>query len=140
MIRYFAQSNKSQLVTGLPTPIHCDSLKTHQTPQFILYNADGTIHRDISQPPRNMGNGHYVYNVMELGDYYVMEVPIAGYRTEYTNLDSSVTDRAMNGDTITNIKIADVSKTGDPFNPLGNILLLVSSVIGLVWVRKRWHE
>ncbi len=117
-----------------------DKLETHQTPQFILYNADGTVHRSASQPPRDMGNGHYVYSVMNPGDYYVMEVPMDGYRTEYTNADSSVTDRALNGGTITNIKIADVPETGDPFHPLGVSLLLVSSMIGFVWVRKRRHE
>ena len=111
-----------------------DKLETHQTPQFILYNADGSVHRDVSQPPRDMGNGHYVYSVMNPGDYYVMEVPMDGYRTEYTNVDSSVKDRALNGGTITNIKIADLPETGDHSTPLRDMLLLVVSVMGLVWI------
>lgn len=63
-----------------------------------------------------------------------MEVSIAGYRTEYTNVTSSVTDRALNGGVITNMKIAAVPETGDHSTSLRDILLLAGSMIGLVWI------
>ena len=75
-----------------------------------------------------------VYNVMEPGDYYVTEVSMAGYRTEYTNVASSVTDRALNGGVITNMKIAVVPETGNHSTSLRDILLLAGNMIGLVWI------
>ncbi len=63
-----------------------------------------------------------------------MEVSMAGYRTEYTNVASSVTDRALNGGVITNMKIAVVPETGNHSTSLRDILLLAGSMIGLVWI------
>ena len=121
------------------TKLWQDHREEHPTPQFILYNPDGTVYRTQNQPPADRGDGHYVYSLVNEEDYYVVELPMEGYYTEYVNQGeaASVTDRAYAGGTIINIAIADLPPTGDSQNLWGYLLLLAGSVTGLILLRRR---
>ncbi len=92
-----------------------DDLSEHETPSFILYNPDGTVHRNVDQPPKGHRYGRYTYSMNAEDEYFVKEVPMAGYITEYHNSGdyAHITDRLYAGGTIINIKLPDVPKTGD---------------------------
>ena len=121
------------------TKLWQDHREEHPTPQFILYNPDGTVYRTQNQPPADRGDGRYVYSLVNEEDYYVVELPMEGYYTEYVNQGeaASVTDRAYAGGTIINIAIADLPPTGDSQNLWGYLLLLAGSVTGLILLRRR---
>ena len=133
---------RNALIYGYDVPftkIWQDNREEHPTPQFVLYNPDGTVHRTQNQPPADRGDGHYVYSLVNEEDYYVVELPMEGYYTEYVNQGeaASVTDRAYAGGTIINIAIADLPPTGDSQNLWGYLLLLAGSVTGLILLRRR---
>lgn len=128
---------KNALIYGYDfrfTKVWQDDTQEHPVPQFILYNPDGTVHRTPDQPPSDRGNGNYVYSLVDALDYYVVELPMEGYHTEYVNQgeDADVTDRVYTGGTIINTAIFIPPSTGDALNPALYLLLLAGSAIGLI--------
>lgn len=121
------------------TKVWEDNAEEHSTPQFILYNPDGTVHRTASQPPSDRGDGNYVFSLVDKLEYYVVELPMEGYETEYINVDkyADVKDRLYAGGTIVNTAILVPPETSDEMNLVLYPLLLVISAIGLILLRKR---
>ena len=121
------------------TKVWQDDPGEHPTPQFILYNPDGTVHRTPLQPPADRGNGSYVYSLVDEDDYYVVELPMDGYRTEYVNQGEAeaVTDRVYAGGTIINTAVFSPPPTGDFLNPVLYLLLLAGSVTGMTLLYRR---
>lgn len=116
-----------------------DDLEEHPTPLFILYNPDGTVHRTPNQPPSDRGDGNYVFSLVDKLDYYVVELPMEGYYTEYVNKDDDawVTDCVLAGGTIINTAIIDPPETGDSLHLWGALLLLVTSAASLLLLHRR---
>lgn len=121
------------------TKVWQDTAQEHPTPQFILYNPDGTVHRTPDQPPSDRGNGNYVYSLVDEDDYYVVELPMEGYETEYINQDeyAGITDCVFTGGTIINTAILVPPDTGDMMNPAVYLLLLTASAAVLILLQKR---
>ena len=121
------------------TKVWQDDSGEHPTPQFILYNPDGTVHRTPLQPPSDRGNGSYVYSLVDEYDYYVVELPMDGYHTEYVNQGEAeaVKDRVYAGGTIINTAVFIPPPTGDFMNPVLYLLLLAGSATGMTLLYRR---
>ena len=112
---------------------------------FMLYKADGSVyHHGFDK--KSISKSEWQYNAWfsEAVACYVIETPVAGYKTRYENVGvyAGITDRCCDGGTIVNYK---VPKTGDDAQVvlwLGCILagLTIISVSAYVEKRKKAHS
>ena len=92
--------------------------------------------------PKPDKHGWYIYNNLPLtrkgqpAEYYVLEVPLEGYETSYTDANGKTADRALDGYTITNSRFL-IPATGDNEPLVLWAAMLTASAATLMLLLKR---
>ena len=115
-----------------------NGLGENETPpdiMLVLYR-NGKVYD--KKPRLDRYGWYHYYGLPESGEYCVFQEYVPGFSTTYTNrgVYASITDRAMDGGTITNTK---VPRTGDsqPLTLWMLSLLTASGLLAWILLRKR---